>query len=374
MSLPEGHIELRITALRDLRKKSVSFLFLVSFVLFLVSGRLSGQTLNDYQTNGNVTFASATNWQRYDGSAWFAAAVAPASTDNVITVRNGHTATLDASKTLDQLFVEAGGILTVNSTRTLTISDATGTDLDVTGTVNNSGTITPTGTIVFNANSAYNHVRDGGAVPFASWDINSNCNITGVTNTNVVNLPTTTYGNLTWNCPGQVPNAYLNGLNGSTISGDFNIMSTGIRALFVSTGSPQSFSILGDLNISGGIFRLTTSTGTATIDLAGNFDMTGGSLTESGTVDGYINFVNTAQVQNFRRSAGSIANEINFTVNSEVTIDFGTTDYVDGGGTFTLSNGATIQTANTLGLGSGMSIFGTFMLGTAMTPASIAWA
>ena len=63
--------------------------------------------------------------------------------------------------------------------------------------------------------------------------------------------------------------------------------------------------------------------------------------------------------QNFRHSAGTISGTVNFTVNSGVTIDFGAGDVATGSGTFTLSNGATLQTANTSGVNGSIQTTGT---------------
>ncbi|HPJ60174.1 MAG TPA: DUF2341 domain-containing protein, partial [Bacteroidales bacterium] len=311
-----------------------------------------GQEIDDYRTNGDVSFTSSSNWQRWNGSTWVAAGSAPNSGDNVITIRSGNTATVTSSITLDQLVVESGATLNVNAFRTLTIANGPGTDLDVNGTVNNSGTIDPSGAIAFNANSTYNHTRNGGSIPLAEWDINSNCNITDITTSNVLSFPTNSYGNLSWNCVNQTSNTYLTGFNGSVIKGDFNIISTGStgRAFYIYAPSPRSISILGDFNLSGGILRLTADSYTTSLIIYGDFNLADGSITEIGTGEGIFIFNNTDNVQYFNRTSGVITNSINFTVTSDVTLNFGSDDYADGSGTFTIEDGATIETANPLGI------------------------
>jgi hypothetical protein len=86
------------------------------------------QTTGDFRTNGAVTFAAATNWQTYNGTAWVAAAAAPTSADGVITIRN-HVAQVTSNVTLDQVIVD--GTLQVNNGFTLTLADGTGDDLFV---------------------------------------------------------------------------------------------------------------------------------------------------------------------------------------------------------------------------------------------------
>ena len=304
-----------------------------------------------------------------------AAAAAPTSAANVITIRNTHTASVTGNITLNQLVVESGGALSVNGGVTLSISNAAGTDLNVTGTVNNTGTINPTGTIVFNAGSTYNHTRNGGDIPIATWNPASDCNITGVTNSEPGGKDQP-FGNFTWNSPSQSGVIAIWELaDGGSVAGDFSVTNTGSSYIRISNTSSPTFTvggnfninggsfyqtvgdgdpvidIGGDLNISSGLYNMSSAGGTTTVNLTGDFNMTGGTLTESvGGGNGTIYFENTGSTQNFRRSGGTISNTINFTVNTNVTIDFGASDIANGSGTFTLSNGATLQTANTSGI------------------------
>jgi hypothetical protein len=106
------------------------FFIAVIILLIFMDSEVHAQTADDFRTNGNVTFAAATNWQRYNGATWAAAAAAPANTNGVITIRNGHTATVGATKNLDQVVVESGGILT-HTGGTFTIANGTGEDIIV---------------------------------------------------------------------------------------------------------------------------------------------------------------------------------------------------------------------------------------------------
>ncbi|MCU0444680.1 MAG: YDG domain-containing protein [Microscillaceae bacterium] len=113
-----------------------------------------------YRTNGSVTFTSATNWQSSpDGTTWSNASNAPDATANTlaIVVRNGHTATVSASITLDQLTVENGGALQVNTGVVLTIANGTGIDLTVTGTldIQGTGTLTGAGSFMLSAGGTF---------------------------------------------------------------------------------------------------------------------------------------------------------------------------------------------------------------------------
>ena len=72
------------------------------------------------------------------------------------------------------------------------------------GTVNSSETGGQNGSLVFANGGTYIHSQDGGIVPEASWDANSNCAITGVVST----MPTgfdQRFGNFEWNSVNQAP-------------------------------------------------------------------------------------------------------------------------------------------------------------------------
>ncbi len=99
-------------------------------VLFCTLPMVSqAQAVGDFRTSASTNFATATGWQRYDGTAWVAAAAAPTSADGVITIGAAHTASVTTNVTLDQVSVD--GILQVNNGRTLTLADGAGDDLFV---------------------------------------------------------------------------------------------------------------------------------------------------------------------------------------------------------------------------------------------------
>ena len=390
----------------NLNRKGIQILLLVACCWLVDAAEMSGQTAGDYRTAGNVTFSAATNWETFDGSSWVVAVSAPTNANGVITIQSGHTAIVSAAVTLDQLVVASGGILTVNSGQTLSITDGIGTDLSVSGTVNNSGIITPTGTIVFNAASNYNHTQNGGTIPAATWNPSSNCNITGITSATSLGGFNQIFGNFTWNCAGQTSNFYI--ASNVSVAGNFTVSGTGLPPAtndhvlrmsetaagytitvggdfivtnsstfkmnnstgsctlnvggnlnmnsgyitIVTGGASSTINVSGDVNISGGTLCMheDASATIATLNLGGNFTFSGGSITEVTGRPGVIIFNNTTTVQNFRRTGGTITNNVSFTVNPNVTVDFGASDVVNGGGRFTLSNGAKLQTANISGI------------------------
>jgi hypothetical protein len=78
------------------------------------------QTNGDFRSKGTGNWSAAATWEVYS-SGWADASNAPTSADGLITIQNGHTVTVDASITVDQLVVATGGILTTNGV-TLTIN------------------------------------------------------------------------------------------------------------------------------------------------------------------------------------------------------------------------------------------------------------
>ncbi|MDX9929406.1 MAG: DUF2341 domain-containing protein, partial [Bacteroidales bacterium] len=336
-----------------------------------------GQTAGDYQTNAvNVTFANAAGWQRYNGTAWVAAGSAPGSGDGIITVRNGHTATLTASKTLDQLVVDAGGIIVVNGGLTLTLSNGAGIDLDVSGTIDNSGTISLNSgsTISFNDEGVYYHSRNGGTIPVAAWDVNSTCEVRGMTTSNPGGL-TQSFGNFVWNCQSQTSGSSIYNIGtGGSILGSLSIIHTGSSYLRLSAATGLTLDIGKDLNMKGGSFYISLTTGSSVVNIGGNLNIedgiltttnssgsttmnltgdliiSGGQFREQGSGSTVVNLINQGGLQNIRRFGGTILNSIDFNVFTDVTIDFGASDYLDGNGFFLLNDGVTLRTEHPLGL------------------------
>lgn len=201
------------------------------------------------------TWAIPANWQSSPtggvaDSEWITATLAPTSSANSITVRSGHTINIESSVTADQIVVD--GTLNVNATTTtsgtLTVANGVGDDLVVNGIVNvnkapsgsNVGDISSSaGTIVFNADSQYNHNRNAGTIPIASWNSRSTCNIIGITSSTIaVSSLNQTFGNLIWNNTGQTTFVNLDAtVTTFSVLGTFSVLSTGTRAFNFNSAS-----------------------------------------------------------------------------------------------------------------------------------------
>ena len=198
----------------------------------------------------------------------------PSDASGEITIRSGHTVTVTAATTIDQCIIEAGGLVTVNAGQTLTIADGTGTDLSVNGTVVNSGTITMTGTAEFNAASRYEHAQDGGSIPVATWDATSTCEVTGAVATTVTGVSLNqTFGNFVWNCAGQTGNLNIATAAGTmSIAGNLEILDTGTGRVHL---NQTTLAVMGNFIQSGGTFRLVNTINPRTLNVGGNFELSG---------------------------------------------------------------------------------------------------
>ena len=404
---------------------AVSTLMIVLIVLFYQSTQTTpakAAVTDEFRSRASGNWGSATTWERFNGTTWVNAAATPTSANNIITIRNGHTVTVAASVTADQLVIETGGRVNISATRTLTIANGTGTDVSNSGILANSGTFTlnTSATAAHNAGGEYIHAINGGTIHTATWDATSTCQISGVTITIPGGL-TQNFGNLNWNCTNLFFSLGIN--NSLNIQGDFRVTSTGSNRLYLtdngtartltiggdyiqtggefrvaqSTGN-GTMNVSGDMNISGGTLQANNNSGTATIavtgnvtksgtgsiilvsgsgnvtmnvtgnfsftggtvdmnesngnatlNVAGNFTHSGGTLTESGSGSSTINF-NGTSMQTFT-SGGAVSNVVNYNVNNNAYLQMAAaTTTVNGGGSFTVTNGGKLGITSTAGI------------------------
>ncbi len=95
---------------------------------------IKGNSGTFYRSLATGNWSAAASWESSaDNITWATATVAPDNTSNFITVRNGHTITVNSAVTADQITVDVGGTLYYKS-NTLTLNDGSGVDLLVNGT------------------------------------------------------------------------------------------------------------------------------------------------------------------------------------------------------------------------------------------------
>lgn len=386
----------------------------------------------DYESRSDGNWNSVDTWSVYNAGSWHNLDdpgagsyqnVIPSSSSGIITIGDilnnlFHTITIPDgySATADQLEIETISQLVVADGGQLTISTVSG-DIEFTDpiglsssygvlTVQSNGILingnvinTPdAGSLILNSSSTYQHAQDGGTIPLATWDSNSNCEITGNTGGSINNLDQT-FGNFIWNATGFISTFNLDqnlstnqdliirrtgtignfrftststGINIS-IGRDFIIENSAIVQftqsgsatinvsrdfIYTSSGSSSisfdggqiTINTTGNFEQSSGTLSFlngSATTGTAILNVDGDFSFTGGTITESATsssVSGEINFENSG-LQTYT-DGGTFLNQINFTVKSGSILDLGTSP-LTGEGNFLLESSGELRVGNT---------------------------
>ncbi|MBI3217902.1 MAG: hypothetical protein HYZ44_00150, partial [Bacteroidetes bacterium] len=253
-------------------------------ILLVIPGAVSAQNYRTDQAGG--AWSTNTSWEVFSGGSWVklesTAFSTPTAASGTILVQ--HNISVSASVSADQLTIASGVTLTIAASQILTIADGTGTDL-----VNN-GTITTTGTLSFAANSIYQHARDGGTIPLATWGANSTCYVTGIITTNPTLIAANSYQNFVWECS-QTGTRSLAG-NLRTVNGNLMINETGNQELRFSQGTAYNLTIGGDFIVSGtSVLAFGTNANPVSITLAGDFDFSStASLASQFKTTGLYNF------------------------------------------------------------------------------------
>ncbi len=163
-----------------------------------------------------------------------------------------------------------------------------------------------------------------------------------------------------------------NGTGSCTVNvfGDF-LLNSGCYCI-VTGGASSTLNVAGNVSVVGGDFIINEdgSFSTASFNIDGNFDFSGGIIRDSGTGPCEINFTGTG-VQTYIKTGGSFQNDIDFDVAAGSILDMGTYVIDGGSGDFTLNLGAGIITAHLQGLSNTPGI-GSVQLGGTKTFSSAA--
>ncbi len=343
------------------------------------------QPVGEFHSFQTGNWNDVATWAQYDGTTWIHPVPnVPTVSDGAITILDGHTVTITAADSADQLTVASGGTLLINEGVTFKIKNGIGSDLMAEGTVRNKGSITSEAlaTLNFVNSGLYEHAQDGGIIPTATWRPGSTCLINSAKGSAPSN-GNQNFHNIVWNCPDQTVDLDM-GWNGNTIGGNITIMSTGTgiwKMCAPVAGSSATVTLNGDIFQSGGQFT-SDATGnantTVTINQNGNIDVTGGNFsvsrgsqggsgTTSWNLHGNVSLTDaTTQNSNpggaqfvFTKVGGS--QNLSFSgmtfgsggfpvaVDSGATLDIGT-GVLKGDGIFNLKAGGTLITAHTEGI------------------------
>ncbi|MFT3681079.1 MAG: YDG domain-containing protein [Ferruginibacter sp.] len=300
---------------------------------FFVSMSSIGQTTYTWNGANNASWATGSNWSPTRSS--------PSTTD-ILQFSAGNTRTITAvpSQTVGRMVFSNNTIITLQGSSggtTLTISNGTGTDLDVpsgssltigtnagmtlatsatasiagtltvnsgrtyntngttvattvTGTLVNSGTVTCTSSakLLFNAStSVYQHAQNGGTIPTAAWAATSACNITGTTSAAEFDGGIgQTFGNFTWNSTSQTSEFILatNGGGAFQIAGLLTVTSTGTGGTAGELRLPliteQVAVTVGSFSQTGGTVYVGADNAGSnrTLNVTGSFSLSGGTF------------------------------------------------------------------------------------------------
>jgi len=270
-----------------------------------------------YRSNQTGNWNATSTWQSSpDGSSWSAATGTPSSSDNAITIRAGHTVTINSTVTLDETTIEATGEL-VYSGGSLTISNGPGDDLIIFGKYRhdlNAGApyvtgsairVKTNGTLEVNNNStSASHYGLSNQIFYENgstyyWNVSSGAlflssGVTYFPNSSAgeiptfrVNTPNINVGagsTTTINGIFQVDANTVTWLNNGTkifrngITGSGTVTQAANSGAFQITSTASSIAP-GTLNLNAGGLTIT---GTAEVDLDGSENINGGTVTVDG--------------------------------------------------------------------------------------------
>ena len=233
-----------------------SLLILLSLI-FLCPFFSKSQGIGDYRTVATGTWGSTATWETYTGISWIPAVSAPTALNGAIAIRNGHTVTVTANTTVDQVNINTGGTLVLAS-NTLTLGLLALDNLVCNGSLEITGgnlNIALASTLTINGSMLW---TDG--------------DITGVLTTGTVNV--TNGGVLTLNTSAtkDVLTATINVNSGGTMNWDDGNINLNLLGIInnngtINTSCNNTILGLGTLNNnSGGVFSKTT-TGTTTFNV-----------------------------------------------------------------------------------------------------------
>ncbi len=317
--------------------------FLVAIVF---AAPLYAQQEGDFRTRDSGDWSNPQIWERFNGSAWAAFGTPPSGSEGI---------SVGAE---DSVFVDVA--------------------TTVTGHLANEGIVETDGMLTIGDGGVYEHARDGGKLPQATWAEGSTLLMTGTEST-APDDRNQNYHHITFNTPNQLSNLNM-ALDSVTVSGDIRIIDTGVARWYLTSATANesawvtimgdvimeagNFSVqgtgnanttfvvdhYGDIEVTGGNFSISRGSqggGTTTWYLhEGDFSMSNATTQSSTATPGGARFVFTSgDRQTLTLGEGNTLSALPIEVAEGTTLDVGTST-LDGSGIFDLRGGATLATAH----------------------------
>ena len=137
------------------------FLYLTGILMYIIflSNNFANAANEYFRSIASGNWNATSTWQMStnSGGTWFAATSTPTDTSGNITIQSPNTVTVTVNVSADQLLINGGGVITVNSGIFFTVKDGSGEDLLLVtgGTINGAGTVQTQGTeVTFNIRSS----------------------------------------------------------------------------------------------------------------------------------------------------------------------------------------------------------------------------
>lgn len=142
----------------------------------IVNEFTNGLPEENFRTVSSGSWDNALIWERFNGTTWVPVSLAPRFTDGIITIRQNHVVTVTDSRIADQITVETGGTLNIQS-NIFNLSNGIGTDLDVSGTLTLGAQLAGVGSVVISAGGHFNW--QGGTLNAGSGSVTIETGATG---------------------------------------------------------------------------------------------------------------------------------------------------------------------------------------------------
>lgn len=291
------------------------------------------QATGDYRSVASGNWSAVSSWETFNGTGWIAATNAPAGTET-ITIRGDDTVRVEVA-------VSIAGFVKVQETGMIEVT---------------------TGSLAFGAGSIYEHARDAGTIPTATWGQGSTFLLTGTVQDAPANRNQNFY-NFAFNTPNLGRNRDM-GWNGIAIGGDVRVISTGANRWQMTSAAATdtaALTIRGDVIVEAGQFAVQGTSNAATVFVVnhyGNINVTGGNFSlargsqgnGTGTTTWFLhagNFsMSNAATQNSNPTPGNA--KFVFAKGDTQQLAFDNVTYAGGRTHFEVADSATLQITKNL--------------------------